>query len=256
MTNTVAIIQARMGSSRFPNKTLKPIAGQPLIGFLVDRLGMCKSLSKIVIATTVNKRDDQLSKWAKSHDIPSFRGSEKDVLNRFYKCASQYNADVIVRITADDPLKDPEVVDRAVNIFNSDDYDYVSNTINPSFPEGIDVEVFSFSALSRAENEAKKESEREHVTPYIWSNPKNFSIKNFIADNDDSDIRLTVDYPSDLKMLNNINRLCDDLKSTSYLEVVNLLRKNKEIMDLNNNIVRNEGYLESIKKEQFDVKKF
>ena len=166
--NTVAIIQARMGSSRFLNKTLRPIADQPLIGFLIDRLKRCESLKNIIIATTVNKSDDQLFEWAKLHNVPLFRGSETDVLNRFFKCASQYDVDVIVRITADDPLKDPKVIDRAVTIFNSNDYDYVSNTINPTFPEGIDVEVFSFSALSRAEHEAKKESEREHVTPYIY----------------------------------------------------------------------------------------
>ncbi len=250
MTNTVAIIQARMGSSRFPNKTLRPIADQPLIGFLIDRLKRCESLKNIIIATTVNKSDDQLVEWAKLHNVPLFRGSETDVLNRFFKCASQYDVDVIVRITADDPLKDPKVIDRAVTIFNSNDYDYVSNTIKPTFPEGIDVEVFSFSALSRAEHEAKKESEREHVTPYIWSNPEIFSITNFTAKTDDSDIRLTVDYPSDLKMLNSINKLCNDLKSSSYLEVVNILRKNNKIMDLNKNIARNEGYLESVSKEK------
>lgn len=250
MTNTVAIIQARMGSSRFPNKTLRPIADQPLIGFLIDRLKRCESLKNIIIATTVNKSDDQLFEWARLHNVPLFRGSETDVLNRFFKCASQYDVDVIVRITADDPLKDPKVIDRAVTIFNSNDYDYVSNTINPTFPEGIDVEVFSFSALSRAEHEAKKESEREHVTPYIWSNPDIFSIMNFTAKTDDSDIRLTVDYPSDLKMLNSINKLCNDLKSSSYSEVVNILRMNKKIMDLNKNIARNEGYLESVSKEK------
>lgn len=252
MSNIVAIIQARMGSSRFPKKTLELLAGQPMLGFLVDRLKKSRYLNNIVLATTINESDDVLCQWAGSSKLPFFRGSESDVLDRYFACAKLFKADIIVRITADDPLKDPHVIDYAIKTFLNQNVDYVSNTLEPTFPEGIDVEVFSFDALKIASNEAKIFSEREHVTPYIWKNIEKFSVSNFKAESNNSDIRLTVDYPSDLMMLNKINDLKSNLKSMTYKEIIDFLKENPYINAINQGVIRNEGYIKTLAEESLN----
>ena len=242
----VAIIQARMGSERFPGKTLKTIEGQPILGYLLDRLRRSETLTDIVLATTTSSSDNVLCDWASANNLAFYRGSPEDVLDRYYQCADRFKADVIVRITSDDPLKDPAVIDRAVNIFVSGaDVDYVSNTIKPTFPEGIDVEVFGVKALRSACERAVLMSDREHVTPYIWRNTDVYSVVGFTADQDDSDIRLTVDYPADLFVLNELASRKGSLKTLSFSEIVELVRQNPDLMKLNNGIVRNEGYIRS-----------
>ena len=175
--SVVAIIQARMGSSRLPGKVLAEIYGQPLLGILISRVKSSKFIDQIVVATTTERTDDILCDWLTGEGVAYFRGSERDVLDRFWQCAKLYRADVIVRVTADDPLKDSGIIDEALGmLMGSETVDYVSNTLNPTYPEGLDVEVFRFSSLEKANSEATLESEREHVTPYIWKNRVKFKI--------------------------------------------------------------------------------
>lgn len=251
MNKVVGIIQGRLGSSRFPGKTLETIAGKPILEFLLHRLRMCKELDEIVLATTDLPVDDRLVEWAHHQNLNCFRGSEVDVLDRYLRCAEKFKASLIVRITADDPLKDPEVIDHAIKIFKQSEHlDYVSNTMNPTFPEGIDVEVFSFAALDKAAKEATLLSEREHVTPYIWKNKQIFSCMNFMASENDSNIRLTVDYPVDLEVMNMLGEVLEDFQNSSYKDVVKALRTRPELQSQQYGIQRNEGYSLTVKKEQ------
>ena len=167
-----AIIQARCGSTRFPNKVFADINGNPLIWHVVNRLTYAKTIDQIVIATTVNEKDDQIEAWCKENNITCFRGSENDVLNRYYSTSTAFPSDVVVRITADDPFKEPAVIDMVVNKLINEDYDHVTNNFPPSFPEGLDCEAFTFKALEESEKATHDSFEREHVTQYIYHNPR------------------------------------------------------------------------------------
>ena len=243
----VGIVQARMGSARRSGKVLAKICGKPMLEHLLTRLNASEKLHGVIVATTFESNDDTLVQWCIANDVEVFRGSGDNVLSRFYHCALTYDADVIVRITADDPLKDPRVIDYAVNtLINNEDLDYVSNTIDVSYPEGIDVEVFRFSALERAYKGAVKQSDLEHVTPYIWSNPDSFNLLNFCAKEDNSDIRLTVDYEVDLQVVEAILYNFKDNPLVSYQDIVAFLRGSANIASINSGILRNEGYAKSI----------
>jgi len=170
--NVVAIIQARMGSSRLPGKSLHLIEGYPLLWHVISRIKKCNHISKLIIATTTDPRDNAIEKFAQAETIKCFRGSEHNVLDRFYCCAKAHTADIIVRITADDPFKDPEIIDNAIRIFkkNNGTVDYVGNTHPPTYPLGLDVEVFSFKALEKAWKETTDVYDKEHVTQYMLRN--------------------------------------------------------------------------------------
>ena len=247
----VAIVQARMGSSRFPGKVLRPLTdGMTVLEVLLKRISKSKLISETVVATTDSKLDDELVNWLVDKNFSFFRGSETDVLQRFAGCAKKFHADVIVRLTADDPLKDPAIIDRAVGIFMDKRlFDYVSNTKTPTFPEGLDVEVFSKSALLTAHDDAVKPSEREHVTPYIWKNDSIFSCHNFRSTPDYSAIRLTVDTQEDLDFIRKLMaRLEGDINAT-YEQLIDaldecLMAENKALKT-----VRNAGYIKSIVEE-------
>jgi spore coat polysaccharide biosynthesis protein SpsF len=248
----VAIIQARMGSTRLPNKVLADVNGQPMLRILINRLKHAPELDAIVIATTNNPHDDVLEDWSKKEGIPCFRGSENDVLDRFYACAKKYQADVIVRITADDPLKDSGIIGQLVtHLIQNASLDYYSNTIKPSYPEGLDIEVFRFSALTLAHKQAKSLSEREHVTPYIWKNPHIFSLENLEFERDLSHWRWTVDKPEDLAFIRAIWSQFSDKPNTSFLEIIAYIDENPKLMAINAfKTIRNEGYLNSLKLEK------
>lgn len=249
--NVIAIIQARMGSSRRPSKVLAKIQGVPMLQHVLSRVEICDGLSKIVVATTENSEDDPLVEWCKSKNINVFRGSSENVLSRFYHCALDFKADVIVRITADDPLKDPHVIDLAINTLIQDEtLDYVSNTIDPSYPEGIDVEVFRYRALEIAHKSAYKKIDQEHVTPYIWSNPGVFKIHNFYAKEDTSEFRLTVDYEDDLEVVSAILSHFKGNQYVGYEEIIEFLRDSPEIRQINSKFQRNEGYQNSLNNEE------
>ncbi len=237
--NYTAIIQARCSSTRLPNKIFRKLGNNALIEVLLDRLSMSLFLDDIVIATSTNKSDDEIEIFCLEKNLKYFRGDLDDVLSRFYFCASEMNLDNIVRVTADDPFKDPKVIDHAIRLFDENKYDYVSNTLKPTFPEGIDVEVFSFDALEKAYESSKLNSERLHVTPYIWKNPNLFSVHNFTNEIDYSNIRLTVDYEEDIIYLNKIYSHINSV-DCSFTDIINIIDKYSIIND--KKTVRNEGY--------------
>ena len=234
----VAIIQARMGSTRLPNKVLSDIVGRPMLWHILNRVKKSEFIDDIILATTTDKKDDDIVEFAKEHGIIIFRGSNDDVLDRYYQAANENNVKNIVRITADDPLKDPDVIDKIIKIYKKNGLDYVSNTIEPTYPLGLDTEVFSFEALERAWNEADKKFEREHVTPYIWMNPDKFDILNVRYEGEDlSDLRWTVDTKEDLCFARAVyDKLFKDEKVFLMNDVLNLLEKYPEISRINDKV--------------------
>ncbi|MGB2401365.1 MAG: cytidylyltransferase domain-containing protein [Porticoccaceae bacterium] len=246
----VAIIQARMASTRLPGKVLKKINNKHLLSILISRVKLSKNIDEIVVATTNNDTDDSLCKWLEKNHINYFRGSEPDVLERFWKCSKKISADIIVRLTADDPLKDPEIIDKAIEIFiHNEPLDYVSNTINPSYPEGLDIEVFSQYALDLAYKKSTLRSEHEHVTPYIWKNPNIFKLHNFQMSPDLSGWRWTVDRPEDLEFIDSLLKLTGYDFSTGYRELIKIINENPSLKKINAGILRNEGYVKSLNEE-------
>lgn len=227
--NTIAFIQARLSSKRFPKKILKKINNVPLIEFLILRLKKSKKISKIVIATTTNKEDRKLRKIANKLNCDIFFGDDNDVLNRFYKLSLKYkNFENIVRITGDCPLIDTGIVDRVINLFEKEKVDYCSNVNPPTFPDGLDVEIFSKKILKEAWEKSKNLNEREHVTPYMVQN-NNVSKANFLNNKDYSDYRLTVDEQKDLKPIKEIIKKFYPNIHFNFNDLVNNFIINKKI---------------------------
>ena len=200
----VAIVQARMQSTRLPGKALLDICGEPMVSRVMTRCQRAKRLQGVVVATTTEPADDVLSQLCMARDWPFYRGSENDVLDRYYQAARKHQADVVVRITSDCPLIDPDLIDLTVNEFLrlQPECDYVSNGEPPRpFPRGLDVEVFHFAALEQAWREARDAAFREHVTLYIYRHPETFRIVPLPADRDYSDRRWTVDTPEDRELV-------------------------------------------------------
>jgi glutamate-1-semialdehyde 2,1-aminomutase len=238
---TLAIIQARYNSIRFPGKVVKKINNKTVLEILIKRLSSSKYINKIIVAFSKNQKDKAILNICKKLGINYFAGSEDDCLDRFYKAAKKYKGKNIVRITGDCPLIDPKVVDQVIDNFFSNNVDYASNTNPPTFPDGLDVEVFKFSALKEAYIKARQPIEREHVTPYIINN-KNFKKFNVKNSKDYSFLRITLDEKEDLVLIEKIiknfkNNLNFDLKN-----IVNLYKNKKNFFLVNSHLVRNEGY--------------
>ena len=205
MNNISAIIQARLGSTRLPGKTLMTIKGDTLLGHLVNRIKACTLIDDIIIATTNKLSDDKIVDFARNRDLKLYRGSEDDVLDRFYKTAIEFDVKTIVRVTPDCPMLDPRVTDFVISHYLKGNYDYVSNTIKPTYPDGLDTEIFSFKTLQKAWNEASLPSEREHVTAFIYKHPELFKLFNVEKDGEDiSWMRWTVDTEQDLRFIKKI----------------------------------------------------
>ena len=247
-----AVIQARLGSTRLPGKTLMTIEGEPLLGHLIKRIKATNYVNDIIIATTVNKRDDAIVEFAKNNNLKFYRGSEEDVLDRFYNACVEFSVDTIVRVTPDCPLLDPRVVDLVISKYIEGNYDYVSNAIMPTFPDGLDTEVFSFQSLKRAWLEAGRFSEREHVTAYIVKHPDKFSIFNVKRDGEDiSRMRWTVDTKKDFEFIREIFSNISSKDDIFFLEdVLDVLNRKPELLKINAGIIRNEGYLKSLQKDK------
>lgn len=197
----VAIIQARMGSTRLPGKVLRHIGEKTILEILLDRVKKSVLVDKVLVATSNQEVDDKLAEFLVSINVDCYRGSEQDVLGRYYLAAKSISASTVVRLTADDPLKDPELIDQCIRQYIKGSYDYVSNNNPPTYPLGLDVEVISFSALQKSFFEATERYQREHVTPYIRENPLSFEVDNVKDSVDLSRYRLTIDYESDLKVV-------------------------------------------------------
>jgi|AntAceMinimDraft_1070359.scaffolds.fasta_scaffold03890_3 glutamate-1-semialdehyde 2,1-aminomutase len=236
----VAIVQARMGSTRLPNKVMSPINDVPMIGLLLSRLAKSKEVNQIVLATSIDARNYPLIEYVENLGFVCISGSEDDVLNRYLKAAQTVNADVIVRITGDCPLIDPELVDEVIKKFKSSDVDYLSNTSPPWFPDGLDTEVFSLQALLRASNETKELFDLEHVTPYL-RRPEHFKTGALTNIEDLSGLRWTVDEPADIEVIKQIFAHFAPNIHFSWKDVLKLQRKQPELFAANHNIIRNEG---------------
>ncbi len=244
-----AIVQARMGSRRLPGKTLADIAGRPMLKRLVERARRIDGVDAVIIATTDQSADDAIVAFAESAGLPVHRGSESDVLDRVHGAAARFDATVIVRVTPDCPLLDPAVAGRVLARFRESGggLDYVSNTQPPTFPDGQDTEVFSFSALDTAWREARLASEREHVTPFIWKQPRRFRLANVRHDEDLSVLRWTVDEPADLEFVRAVYRRLGAEQPFGMDDVLALLEREPALLDLNRSFTRNEGYAKSLR---------
>lgn len=248
---TILITQARLGSTRLPGKVLKEIKGESLLQIHLNRLKKCKKVSKIIVATTVVEGDDLIYDKVKEWGYDSFRGSESDVLDRFYQSVKDEKPDWIVRVTSDCPLIDPNLVDDVVSFVQQNDKDYGSNVLIENFPDGQDIEVLKFSALEKSWKEAKLLSDREHVTLYVRNNSDFngghlFSSINYSCNSDFSNIRMTVDEKRDFDLIEIlINELGTD---KSWSEYTNYIIEN-DLIKVNDQIIRNEGLLKSLKKD-------
>ncbi|HBV96585.1 MAG: acylneuraminate cytidylyltransferase [Peptococcaceae bacterium BICA1-7] len=202
----VIIVQARMTSTRLPGKILKKVLNKPLLAYQVERLLRVRLADNVIIATTENKEDNVIVDFCKELSLPYFRGSEEDVLSRYHGTALEHEADVVVRVTSDCPLIDPSVIDSVIGFYidNYPKYDYVSNTLERTYPRGMDTEVFSFKALELAHRLAKTAPEREHVTAYLYRNPEIFGTANVTFHEDQSRHRWTVDTADDFELIKRI----------------------------------------------------
>jgi spore coat polysaccharide biosynthesis protein SpsF (cytidylyltransferase family) len=241
----IAITQARTGSTRFPYKIMNKIGDETLLSIHINRIKKAKKINSIIIATTNKKNDDLIKQQADKLNVNCFRGDEDDVLDRFYQAAKIHNPDYVVRLTSDCPLIDPSLIDMIIEATVNSKVDYCSNTLIESYPDGQDVEVFSFNSLKKAWEESVLMSDREHVTPYM---KKNFKVLNVHSNNMKfNKVRMTVDEPNDFVV---IKRLVDKLGLNEKWEnYTNLYLNDKTISNTNDSITRNEGYIKSIKND-------
>lgn len=242
----VAIIQARMSSTRLPGKVMKEICAHPILWHVYNRLSKSRLIDKIVVATSTDPSDDVIDRWCMSERARCFRGSLNDVLRRYYWAARAYGAKTVVRITADCPLIDPQVVDAVIERFQTGSYDYVRT--DETYPNGLDAEVFSNMALLNAFNEAGLDSEREHVTPYMWKNPELFSISRVVCPEDHSSMRWTVDDEKDLRL---VKHIFEGLYQPGHIfhmaDILKFLGSNPKLLKINAKTQRNEGYVKSLR---------
>lgn len=247
MQNRVAIIQARYSSTRLPGKILKKIAGKEILGHVLDRLGYCRNIDKIVVATTTNPIDDRIIEYIQqNYNIDVFRGSESNVLDRYYKAATEYKADLIIRVTSDSPLIDPCVVDFIVSIAENKGYDYVSNSLTPTLPDGLDVESMTYHALAKAWMYVRNPEEREHVTPYIRMHPKRFRLANINFTKDCSSLCWAVDTPADLEFIAALSKELDFLnpKNFAFQNVLSVIKAHPHLAEINKSSQRDHKLIE------------
>lgn len=247
---TLAIIQARMGSTRLPNKVLLPVKGMTMLAYEVERIRLAKTIDRIVVATTDAPADDRIVEACRTIGVDNIRGSESDVLDRYVQCARAYpEYKTIVRLTGDCPVIDPAEIDHVVSYFIAHDLDYACNNAfgKETYPDGLDVEVFSRDALERAYREARMTSEREHVTLYIKQSEW-FRRGYVTADVDFSHFRLTLDEPADYEVLRFVIEHSDI--ADGYLKYISLLTKNLDVMEKNMRIMRNEGLKKSLAEDR------
>jgi len=243
----LGILQARMSSSRLPGKVLKPIFGRPMLSYQIERIGRCKRIDKFIVATSVEQSDDPIGLLCADMGVECFRGALDDVLDRFYQASKAYMPDHVVRFTGDCPLIDPAVVDEVVQHHLSGQYDYTSNTLKPTFPDGLDIEVFRFSCLARAWAKAHLPSEREHVTPYIYHQSHRVKLGSYERSPDLSSIRLTVDENEDFLLVRAI--LTSLYPRNPYFglqDILDLLESDPTLADINAGVKRNERFINSM----------
>ena len=238
---TVIIVQARMGSTRLPGKILKKVMDRPILEYQIERLKKVRNAADVVIATTVNKNDELVVDLCNQLGCSFIKGSEEDVLSRYLEAAIEYDAKFIVRINADCPLIDPNVVERVIKHYHSNilKYDYVSNILKPSYPVGFHTEMFSLSTLKQAHKNAFDPIEREHVTPYIYRDPHMFKIGSVELDVNLSHYRWTVDYSVDFDLVKKIIEGIYPVKADfDMYDILDYLEAHQELNDINSGIIK------------------
>jgi spore coat polysaccharide biosynthesis protein SpsF len=234
----VAIVQARMGSSRLPHKVLKDLAGATVLDRVLNRLGRSRLIQESIVATTIEPADVAIIEHCQRTGRRVFRGSEQDVLDRYYQAAKFTNADAVVRITSDCPLIDAEVTDATVRAFLDQRADYASNVRVRTYPRGLDTEVMTAQVLDRAWRESTKLYQREHVTPYIYENPGKFKLHGIQNDIDCSQHRWTVDTPEDLQLLQAVYARFGGRDDFGWREVLELMEADPSLADINRHVTQ------------------
>ena len=242
------IIQARIGSTRLPGKVMQKIDNASILDYVINQVKFSKRIEKIIVATTNLTEDDVICEHLALQKIEFFRGSSEDVLDRYYQCAKKFAIDNIVRITADNPLIDPNIVDVVIDEYKNNKCDFATNTLHRTFPYGTEVEVFSFKSLEKTWKNAKKPSEREHVTPFIRDPQNGFILINTEYQEDFSHLRYTVDRIEDLKL---VKEIVKNIPARPVLiqDVIELYKKRPEIFEINKN-VKHDGHISSLKKDE------
>lgn len=247
----LGVLQARLSSTRLPGKVLLPLLGRPMLFRQWERLQRCKKVDRWVLATSTDSSDDSLEAFCREHHLDCFRGDMQDVLDRFYQAALPLKPDHVLRVTGDCPLIDPEVVDQVAAFYLAGRYDYASNTNPPTFPDGLDVEIFRFESLQQARSEAKLASQREHVTPFLHQNPQRFKLGNFKNARDLSGLRWTVDTREDFIFIQQVyERLYAANPEFSTQDVLSLLETVPALKQVNAMHHRNEGYEKSLREDR------
>ncbi len=240
------IVQCRLSSSRLPAKIFLPGPNKPLIDHLIERLNFSKNIDKIILAIPKSDKNNFINDYF-NKKISLYRGDEFNVLKRYFYCAKNFKSDIIIRITSDCPLMDFRIIDEMIKKFLDDDCDYLSNVHPPSYPDGFDVEIFTFNALKKAYKSAKKNFQKEHVTPYIWDNPKLFKVSNYwpiyIKNTLHNSYRLTLDYLEDFILISKIYKgLYKKNKKFSFFDIMNYLKKNPKDIKLNKKLIKVNWY--------------
>ena len=243
------IIQARMNSNRLPGKVMMKIKNKPLLHYVLSQIRHSNLLEKTIVATTDLAEDDIIEEFVLKEKIDCYRGSSKDVLDRYYQCAKEFKIETIVRISADCPLIDPNIIDVVIRKFLDGKYDYVTNSLTRTFPHGMDVEIFSFKTLENAWNNAKLPSEREHVTPYIYNQFKEFKKFNVTNSENFSNLRIVVDRKNDFQL---IKQIFSKIEKQPILlkDILELFKKEPDIFSINKEYQTDEGYLKSLKEDK------
>jgi len=240
MEKTVAIIQARTGSTRLPGKVLMPIGNQSMLARVVNRVRRTKSLEQTVVATSTSPNDNAIVQECERIQVPVFRGSENDVLDRYYRAAVQYGATGIVRITTDCPMIDPAVIELVLLGFKTKHPDYASNCLQRTYPRGLDTEVMTFSALERAWKESKFAFQRAHVTPYIYKNSDLFKLESVTGGADNSKYRWTVDTQEDLNLIRTIYARFGNTDTFSWQDAMMLMKLDPRLAAMNQHVRQKE----------------
>jgi spore coat polysaccharide biosynthesis protein SpsF len=247
----LAVLQARTTSTRLPGKVLLPLIGAPMILRQIERIKRAKLIDNIVVATSDERSDDELATVCQNSDIEVYRGNLDDVLDRFYHASMKYKPEQVVRLTADCPLTDPELIDKVITYHIDNNFDYTSNSLEPTYPDGLDVEVMCMRALNEAWNESVLPSEREHVTPFIHDNPSRYKVGHLKQEQDYSFFRWTVDESEDYEFVKRVYELLYLLdKKFSTENIFDLLAKNPELSSINDKLIRNESYEASLKQDE------
>lgn len=245
MFKNSAIIQARTGSTRLPNKIFMNVGSTPLIERIVNCLEKVENIDSIIIATTENRSDDTLVDWCNARKVKYFRGDEHNVLKRYFDCTIRFPTKNIIRITADDPFKDPQMINKMILQFENAKLDFLCNNNPPTFPEGLDVEIFSMKTLETMHLKASSNFEREHVTQYCHRHINEFKFENYNCVKDYSKYRLTIDTKNDLDFCNEICRNIRglEIENLPFIEIVNFLNMNPGLVGKYSTKTRSDMYI-------------